>query len=960
MTYHPFLSLLLALALCSTSAHAQEYSLLTLSDINSLNKSVGRSEVSVHDPSVVHQVGSTYYIMGSHLAWARSTDNLVSFEWQSSDNLFGTVDGTGKTVVTDFANAFSVSQTTKVRALVNGSVQEVSFGPFDAKAWAQADDSGWNIGGNLWAPDIIYNPTMKKWCMYMSVNGDAWHSVIVLLTANAITGPYVYQGPVTFSGFINGTNAFINWKKTDLELVLGTQTSLPGRYNRGGDWGQYWPNNIDPCVFYDDDNQLWMTYGSWSGGIFMLKLDPTTGLRDYTVTYPVKNDNKGRAVTDPYFGHRIAGGYYSSGEASYIQKIGNYYYLFLSYGGLESTGGYEVAIFRSESPEGPYLDAQNLDAFYNGRYWLNFGPNQQTIGGTRPFGAYADWGFMTVGELAQGHNSAIVDEKGRSFIVYHTRFNDGGEGHQVRVHQLFQNEDGWLCCAPFRFDGEEDTDETLAAGCRYTKEEIAGDYDVLIHRYKLNHANREVVRPIHLNLSANGRITGDLTGTWSMTDGTAYIRLTAGGVVYKGVVVQQQVDGTSYKAITFTGMANTGVSMWGWKMEPQSAIAYTAKNYTMPVKTNTTVSKNLNLFGDGFYGATIEWESSQPDIISNTGKFNPAAEAMKVQLTCRIHAGSYAYEQVLNVTAQKDIQPTGDARSGLLAYYDFDETPTLNRWNEEQRATYDRISSGKVATQEEHPARFGQVAHVFGGTNKAMSFVRFDNPLAGRTNLEGFTVSAWVQRVNDSLSDGLWSFTDLQGQLTTVSQRFFLTGNAYVGFNDGEQWFDINHPETIQPGYIPVGEWALVTITCSAEEGIAVYVDGIKKAHRAFASSAGEGKTVTASAQLFDYQTLVDFIATAPYMQLGAGTFGGSAEALFDDLMVYDRALTSSDVRALNSLLNRVNDFTPNGAVSVADLYEQRVSPASTSVFDLSGRRLPAAPLHRGLYIIGGRKVLVQ
>lgn len=794
--------------------------------------------------------------------------------------------------------------------------------------------------------------------MYMSVNGDAWHSVIVMLSADVITGPYVYQGPIVFSGFINNNVPEISYKKTDLELVLGTQTTLPSRYNLDSKWGDTYPNNIDPCVFWDEDGELWIAYGSWSGGIFMLKLDKQTGLRDYTVTYPLTWDGK-YMKSDPYFGTHIAGGYYVSGEGPYIQHIGDYYYLFMSYGGFAPDGGYEMRIFRSQNPDGPYVDAQGTSAIYSARGW-NVGPGATTNRGTKLLGAYNQWGFMTVGECAQGHNSAIVDDKGRAFVVYHTKFNDGTIGHQVRVHQLFLNQDGWLCAAPFQFDGETETDATLAAGCQYTKEQLVGEYDVLVHKYRMNHENMEEVTPVKITLEANGRITGALTGTWTLTDGTAYIQLKANTVTYKGVVVQQQVDGTTLKAICFTAMSSSGVSIWGWKMEPQSAIAYTAKNYTLPVKTNSTVSKNLNLFGEGFYGAAIEWESSQPDIISNTGKYNPAAEATKVQLTCRIHAGNYAYEQVFNVTAQKEIVPTGDARSGLLAYYDFDETPTLNRWNEEQRATYGRISSGKAATQEEHPARFGQVAHVFGGTAKTVSFVRFDNPLAGRTDLEGFTVSAWVQRVDDSLSDGLWSFTDRQGQLTTVSQRFFLTGNAYVGFNDGEQWFDINHPETIQPGYIPVGEWALVTVTCSAEDGIAVYVDGIKKAHRAFASSAGEGKTVTASAQLFNYQTLVDFIATAPYMQLGAGSFGGSAEARFDDLMVYDRALTSSDVRALNSLLNRVNDFTPNAPVDVASLYEQRVSPASTSVFDLSGRRLPAAPLRRGLYIVGGRKVLVR
>lgn len=37
-----------------------------------------------------------------------------------------------------------------------------------------------------------------------------------------------------------------------------------------------YPNAIDPTVFYDADDRMWMVYGSWSGGIFLLELDPAT------------------------------------------------------------------------------------------------------------------------------------------------------------------------------------------------------------------------------------------------------------------------------------------------------------------------------------------------------------------------------------------------------------------------------------------------------------------------------------------------------------------------------------------------------------------------------------------------------------------------------------------------------------------------------------------------------------
>ena len=62
----------------------------------------------------------------------------------------------------------------------------------------------------------------------------------------------------------------------------------------------------------------------------MLKLDKATGLRDYTCTYSgTASSVTSQQTSDAYFGKLIAGGAYVSGEGSYIQHIGDYYYLFM-------------------------------------------------------------------------------------------------------------------------------------------------------------------------------------------------------------------------------------------------------------------------------------------------------------------------------------------------------------------------------------------------------------------------------------------------------------------------------------------------------------------------------------------------------------------------------------------------------------------------------------------------------
>ena len=539
------------------------------------------TRVSVHDPSVVYDpVNKYYYIFGSHRGVAKSADMMKWVEVKKGKLNDGTPIGVPwKTAssANDYSyNAFTTPKVTKVK---KGGV-EVSLPNFDAQAWSKRGNSNYDISGNLWAPDVIWNQAMHKWCMYMSVNGDSWFSSIVLLTADNIEGPYEYQAPVVISGFKNGTS----YKDTDLEIVIGQQSSLPSRYNVGNKWGERWPNNIDPCVFYDEQGKLWMSYGSWSGGIWMLELDENTGLRDYDVEYELKGSDNGITV-DPYFGKKIAGGYYVSGEASYIEYVGGYYYLFVTYGGLAAggnagdynNGGYQMRVFRSENPDGPFVDSRGINAVFNS-YQLNFGPNAVSNRGVNIFGAYANWGNQAkgnYGERSQGHNSIIAAEDGRTYLVYHTRFQNWGETHQVRVHQVFQNKDGWLVAAPFEYTGEEVTSEEIATTQQVATEKIPGKYKLLIHKYKLDHTKKEAAEPVEVTLTAEKKITGDLTGTWAVTEGTSYMNMVIGGIAYRGVMVEQTLEQKTTKTIAFTGLAykssgTDGVTLWAYQTEPSS------------------------------------------------------------------------------------------------------------------------------------------------------------------------------------------------------------------------------------------------------------------------------------------------------------------------------------------------------------------------------------------------------
>ncbi len=457
-----------------------------------------------HDPSIIKGNDGKYYIVGTHITGGTS-DDLI--HWTEDKNI---------------RTRFSTETRNKIRE------------------WNK-DSGDWY--GYLWAPDVVFNPVMGKYCYYLSANGDDWKSNIVMLTSDSPTGPFEYAGSVVYGGFTDADVA-----KTDVPKVLGTD-KLPDRYIRNGianrKWGDKWPNCIDPCVFFDEDDRLWMTYGSWSGGIFMLKLDERTGLRDYTVKYE-NNDH-----SDAYFGKKIAGGCYVSGEGSYIQKIGDWYWLFISYGNLEAKGGYNIRVFRSKTPDGDYRDELGNSPLYDS-YVLNY--NQDV--GVRLFGGYK-WRSFAQGQVAQGHNSALVDDDGRAYIVYHSRTTDGSEGHTVKIHQLFLNREGWLVAAPYYFAGEELTPNVDTT-------DFAGDYEIIIHRLNLNYKGLDTNNPEFVTLNADGTVTGAYEGSWKIEG--KYITIDMLGDTYSGVVLKQCVENSDLETWVFTALGNSSqITVWGSK-----------------------------------------------------------------------------------------------------------------------------------------------------------------------------------------------------------------------------------------------------------------------------------------------------------------------------------------------------------------------------------------------------------
>lgn len=469
---------------------------------------------SSHDPSIVEADGK-YYIFGSHRAWLKS-DDLVN--WESFTNNLST---DYKKILGDFWEEWP-------------------------KQPANSD-----LTGNMWAPDVIYNKAMKKWCMYMSVNGINYKSAIVLLTADTIEGDWTLVGPVVYSGFRDDTVA-----KTDVPKVLGS-SEVPTRYLSPGDTEI---NAIDPSVKYDDDGSLWMTFGSWFGGLWALKLDASTGLRDYTTTYETAKDE-----TDQYYGIKIAGGHGNSGEGSYIMKQGDYWYLFVSYGALQQQGGYQIREFRSKNITGPYVDEDGNSAVST----ETIGSNWTLKTGIRLMGSVEWSGNDNANiEVAQGHNSAFVDEDGTAYVVYHTRFSNRNEEHEVRVRELLTTADGWLAAAPYEYTGVK------ANAKGYQESQLTGEYEFVVHDPTTffqgsngtakdgKYPYKGVDEPITIKLESGGKVSGDKTGTWSFNKDSNQMTITIDGTEYQGDFAQLPRETDLKSVMTFTAIGGN-TCVWG-------------------------------------------------------------------------------------------------------------------------------------------------------------------------------------------------------------------------------------------------------------------------------------------------------------------------------------------------------------------------------------------------------------
>ncbi|HKM95026.1 MAG TPA: arabinan endo-1,5-alpha-L-arabinosidase [Prolixibacteraceae bacterium] len=246
--------------------------------------------------------------------------------------------------------------------------------------------------GNMWAPDVsFHNGTFY---LYYSVSSFASNLSCIGVATNSTLNP---------------NDEGYQW--IDHGAII---SSVPNR--------DHW-NAIDPNLIFDENNVPWLTFGSFWGGMKIVKLNPDLiSLAEPQQWYTLASRERNFELDDADPGNAAI-------EAPFIYKKGEYFFLFVSFDlccrGELST--YNVRVGRSKSAVGPYVDKEGISMLLGGGTLLVKG----------------DENFYGV-----GHNSVYrFNDKDIMFSHAYDK-NDKGKPKLI-IHELKWDDQGWPTAIEF-------------------------------------------------------------------------------------------------------------------------------------------------------------------------------------------------------------------------------------------------------------------------------------------------------------------------------------------------------------------------------------------------------------------------------------------------------------------------------------------------------------------------------
>ena len=251
-------------------------------------------------------------------------------------------------------------------------------------AWAKGVSG--RFDGREWAPDITWHD--GKYYLYYAVSAPGENDSAIGLVINKTLDP---SAP--------------DYRWEDQGIVL---RSVTGR--------DLW-NAIDPNIIVGADGTPWMDFGSFWGGIKLVKLNSDWK----TIAEPEEWYSLAKRERSVMEDDRSPGP--AQIEGPFIFKKGDYYYLFVSWGlccrGKDST--YKIMMGRSRNVCGPYLDKDGISLAEGGGSLLLSGDK--------------DW-------AGQGGCSAYSFD-GSDYLIFHAYEMADNGLQKLRIAELKWDKEHW-------------------------------------------------------------------------------------------------------------------------------------------------------------------------------------------------------------------------------------------------------------------------------------------------------------------------------------------------------------------------------------------------------------------------------------------------------------------------------------------------------------------------------------
>lgn len=376
-----------------------------------------------------------------------------------------------------------------------------AFNSIPAMGAGYITQSGGTPYNSLWAPYIM--EAGGEFRLYYSLSSSTPRlSVIGLATSDDPEGPWTERGIVVRSSNDNTVHT----------------------------------NAIDPSVIVDKTGRHWMYYGSAWDGIYLLELDPSTGLAK------TPNARGARIAQRGSTGNSINGNI--EGAEIIYNEDQDKYYLFISYDWLQTK--YNVRVGRADSPEGPFYDFNGID--------LNAEEDMiPMILAPYQFAGHGGW-------QGTGH-CAVFEDGGQYYMAHQGRPGVNSFYMVLHVRKMFWMENGWPVVSPERYAATEQSS--------IDAEDLQGEWERIVLNYQVvpGYADEQVSPNFQLavpmELQPDGTIDGEPALTWTYSSPT--LTLEFDDATYTTVVERGRDWENKKECFIFTGLSETGKAIWGKK-----------------------------------------------------------------------------------------------------------------------------------------------------------------------------------------------------------------------------------------------------------------------------------------------------------------------------------------------------------------------------------------------------------